>query len=183
MSLPRNSSPSEQQKQTLPTTTELQQSLKNLWAQIENYRAETQERAADKYEMTLLLTTVYKLCEIQEGFMENVKSELAETLNVQNEYKENVRAEVNKILNHIYGQIEQRQNTALNKMLEQTDKSLNALESKTNDCFINCSFAVDTIEKRITDMKKIESLTDFLLLLAPLAVIGSFVLKIIQFFT
>lgn len=186
MSLPRNTPPNSEQEHTAPnrplTTAELQQSLKGLWAQIENYRAETQERAADKYEMTLLLATVCKLCEIQENFMENVKSELTKTLNVQNEYKENVRAEVGKILNHIYMQIEQRQDAAHNKMLEKTDKSLNKLLLKTDECFTNCSFAADTVKARITEMKKIDSITDFLLLLAPLSVIGSFVLRLIELF-
>lgn len=102
------------------------------------------------------------------------------TLNVQNEYKENVRAEVIKILNHLYAQIEQRQDAAHNKMLEKTDKSLNKLLSKTDECFINCSFAADTVSKAITDMKKINSITDFLRLLVPLAFIGSFVLRLIE---
>lgn len=114
--------------------------------------------------------------------MENIKSELTTTLNVQNEYKENVRAEVGKILNHIYAQIEQRQNAAHNKMLDETDKSLNKLISITNECFTNCSFAADTVKKQITEMKKIDSITDFLLLLAPFAVIGSFVLRLIELF-
>ena len=186
MSLPRNLPTYGEQEHTAPnrppTMEELQQSLNGLWAQIENYRAETQERAADKYEMTLILATVCKLCEIQEGFMKNVKSELTTTLNVQNEYKESVQAEVGKILNHIYAQIEQRQDAAHNKMLEKTDKSLNKLISKTNDCFINCNFAVDTVKKRITEMKRIETIIDILLMLAPLSVIGSFVLKLIELF-
>ena len=188
MSLQRNEQPTEEQTQEqetstqLPTTAELQQSLKDLWAQIESYRAETQEQAADKYEITLLLTTVYEMCDIQNCFMENIKSELTTTLNVQNEYKESVRAEVGKILNRIYTQIELRQDAALNKMLEGADKSLNKLVSKTDECFINCNFAVDNVKKQITEMKKIESITDFLLMLAPLAVIGSFVLKIIELF-
>lgn len=187
MSLTRNSQSDEEQPQSSqnnsPTTTELQQSLRSLWAQIENYRAETQEQAADKYEMTLLLATVHELCEIQEGFMENVKSEMAKTLSVQNEYKESVRGEVNKILNHIYKQIEERQETAFNKMLEQNEKALQDFEKETNECFINCSFAVDTVKKKITEMQTIDSFTDFLLILAPLSVIGSFVMKIIELFS
>ena len=189
MSLQRNDQPIEEQnqEQTEPTqsqtTEELQQSLKDLWVQIEGYRAQTQEQAADKYEITLLLTTIYEMCEIQNRFMENVESELTTTLNVQNEYKENVRAEVGKILNRTYTQIELRQDAALNKMLEEADKSLNKLVSKTDECFINCNFAVDNVKKQITEMKKIDSITDFLLMLAPLAVIGSFVLKIIELFS
>lgn len=184
MSLPRNTPIYGEQEHTAPslppTTAELQQSLKGLWAQIESYRAETQERAADKYEMTLILATVCKLCEVQEDFMENVKSELTTTLNVQNEYKENVREEVGKILNHIYAQIEQRQEAAHNKMLEKTDKSLNKLKAKTDECFTDCSFVVETVKKSIAEMKKINSITDILLLLAPLSVIGSFILKLIE---
>ena len=189
MSLQRNDQPIEEQNQEQteptqsPTTEELQQSLKDLWTQIESYRAETQEQAADKYEITLLLSTIYEMCDIQNRFMENIKSELTTTLNVQNEYKESVRAEVVKILNRTYTQIELRQDAALNKMLEEADKSLNKLISKTDDCFTNCSFAADTVSKRVTEMKTIGSITDFLLMLAPLAVIGSFVLKIIELFS
>lgn len=128
------------------------------------------------------MATVCKMCEIQENFMESVKSELTTTLNVQNEYKENVRAEVGKILNHIYAQIEQRQEAAYNKMLEKADASLDKLRSKTDECFTDCSFTVITVKKSITEMKKIDSITDFLLLLAPLAVIGSFVLRLIELF-
>lgn len=108
---------------------------------------------------------------------------MAETLNVQNEYKRSVRGEVNKILNHIYKQIEERQETAFNKMLEQNEKALQDFEKETNECFINCSFAVDTVKKKITEMQTIDSFTDFLLILAPLSVIGSFVMKIIELFS
>lgn len=186
MSLPRNSPPNSEQEHTVPThpptTAELQQSLKSLWAQIEHYRAETQERAANKYEMTLLLATVCKMCEIQEDFMENVKSELTATLNIQNEYKENVRAEVGKILNHIYAQIEQRQEAAHNKILENADKSLTKLEKKTDECLTNCIITEDTVKKKVSEMKKIGSIADFLYITAPLFVIGSFVLRLIELF-
>lgn len=67
-------------------------------------------------------------------------------------------------------------------MLEETDKSLNKLQFQTNECFTNCNLAVDTVKRQITEIKRINSITDFLLLLAPLAVIGSFVLRIIELF-
>lgn len=122
MSLLRNEQPVSEQEHTAPnrppTTEELRQSLNDLWAQIESYRAQTEAQAADKYKMTLIFTAVNKLCELQEDFMENVKSELVTTLKVQKEYKENVRADAIDILNRIYTQIEQRQNAAYTKMLE-----------------------------------------------------------------
>lgn len=186
MSLLRNTPPDSEQEHIVPdrqpTTAELQQSLKDSWEQIESYRAQTQEQAADKYEITLLLTTVYKMCQIQENFMENVKSELTTTLYVQNEYKESVRAEVGKILNHIYAQIEQRQNAAHNKMLENADKALTKLEKKTDECLTNCIMTEDTVKKKVSEMKKIGSIADFLYITAPLFVIGSFVLRLIELF-
>ncbi len=186
MSIQRNTPPDSKQEHTAPdrqpTTAELRQSLNASWAELQSYRAQTEEQAADKYEITLLLTTVYKMCQIQENFMENVKSELTTTLNVQNEYKESVRAEVGKILNHIYAQIEQRQNAAHNKMLENADKSLTKLEKKTDECLTNCMMTEDTIKKKVSEMKTIGSIADFLYITAPLFVIGSFVLKLIELF-
>ncbi len=179
---PQESEPDYTVPERLPTTAELRQSLNASWAELQSYRAQTEEQAADKYEITLLLTTVSKLCAIQEDFMENVKSELTATLNVQNEYKESVRAEVGKILNHIYAQIEQRQNATHNKMLENEDKSLAKLEEKTNECLTNCMMTEDTVKHKLSEMKKIGSIADFLYITAPLFVIGSFVLKLIELF-
>lgn len=104
------------------------------------------------------------------------------TLNVQQEYKENVRADVIDILNRVYKQIEQRQNEAHNKMLENADKSLTKLEKKTDECLTNCMMTEDTVKHKLSEMKKIGSIADFLYITAPLFVIGSFVLKLIELF-
>lgn len=104
------------------------------------------------------------------------------TLNVQQEYKENVRADVIDILNRVYKQVEQRQNEAHNKMLENADKSLTKLEKKTDECLTNCMMTEDTIKKKVSEMKTIGSIADFLYITAPLFVIGSFVLKLIELF-
>lgn len=101
----------------------------------------------------------------------------------QNEYTESVRAEVSKIVYQVYFQIEQRQKTAIDNMLEQAQKSFQTLEKKADDCLMSCDIAVDNVKKQITEMGKIDSITDILLILAPLSVIGSFVMKIIELFS
>ncbi len=108
---------------------------------------------------------------------------MTETVNAQDEYTKGVKTEVGKILSNVYSKIEARQKEAIENMQKETEKALKSFERKTDDCLVNCDAAVDNVKKQITEMKGINLITDFLLILAPLSVIGSFMLKLIEFFT
>ena len=165
------------------------QDLEILWQRVMSLREEERQSAEDKYQVSLLLATTEKLCRTLTDFMNATESELQKMndgqmklLNVQEQYKSEIRTEVVKILDSTYATIKTKQKEVLDKMLDTVQTSVNTMEKTISDCKDNCDEAVKNVDKSIRKMYQLDSWGDWLFLLSPLLVLGDIVMRIIPLF-
>lgn len=182
MSLVRNT-------QNQPNLNEPRQDLEDLWKKIMTLREEERRSAEDKYQVSLLLATTEKLCRTLTDFMNGTESKLLkmngsqlELLNIQEQYKDEIRQEVVNILNNVYSVIQKQQKSAFEKMLEDNQKAADVLKNEVEECTEECKNAAKFVSAQVAILRRIDCLGAWLLLLSPLFVVADIALRIIGFF-
>lgn len=172
MSLPRNT-------QDRSENLSPQEELSRLWQNVMSLRAEERRSAEDKYQITLLLATVDKLCEVMTEYMDSTQTELRKMnenqlrlLNVQEEYRGSVKKDAAKVLNDNYSKIVDHQNAAFDTMLEHTKTVVSEMETTVDKC-----------TDRLGKVGKITGFASLWYSLAPIAVIAQVIIMIWQHFS
>lgn len=182
MSLTRNT-------QNQPNLNEPRQDLEDLWKKVLTLREEERQSAEDKYQVSLLLATTEKLCGILTDFMNGTENELRKMnssqlklLNVQEQYKDEIRQEVVNILNNVYSVIQKQQKSAFDKMIEDNRKAADIMKNEIEECTEDCKNAAEFVSAQVTILRRIDSLGAWLLLFSSLFVLIDVVLRIILIF-
>ena len=152
--------------------------LSSLWQKIMSLREEDCRSAEDKYQVTLLLATVDRLCGMLTDYTRDTQSELKamkenqlRLLELQEEYRQSVRKDAAKVLNDSLGIIMKKQNDAVDKMLEHTKAAVTKIET-----------AVDKSAEKLNAASHSASLAWLWYSLAPVAVIVQTVIHLWQCF-
>lgn len=182
MSLVRNT-----QNQT--NLSEPKQDLESLWKKVMVLREEERQSAEDKYQVSLLLATTEKLCRTLTDFMNGTESELRKMnngqlklLNVQEQYKDEIRQEVVNILNNVYSVTQKQQKGAFDKIIEDNQKTVDILRNEVERCTEDCKKAAEFVSAQVAILRRIDCLGAWFLLLSPLLVVADIILRIISFF-
>ena len=149
-----------------------------LWQKVQRLREEDRRAAEDKYQITLLLATVDRLCEVLTNYTRDTQNELRERkesqlrlLDLQEEYRQSVRKDTAKVLNDNLTNIMKKQNEAVDKMLEHTKTSVTNIET-----------AVDKSAEKLNTASHATGLAWLWYSLAPVAVIVQTVVMVWQYF-
>lgn len=187
MSLTRN----EGTESTQEPMTSLSQSwtLQDLWEQMLTMRQESAEAAEDKFQVSLLLATVNKLCKEQEIFMSKAESKLnligsnqLRTISLQEEYKNGIKDDSRKLLNTLYNNIREEQGKILNENLQKNIEAYEQMTASAKTCKEKTDKAVNHILATSKSMFRLASIGDLIYYIAPVAVIVDAVLHIIEHF-
>ena len=167
MSLPRNTQGATPQEE-----------LSSLWQKIQHLREEDRRAAEDKYQVTLLLATVDRLCEVLTNYTRDTQKELQKMknhqlrlLDLQDEYRQSVRKDAAKVLNDNIGNIMKKQNEAVDQMLEHTKTAVTEIEA-----------AVAKSAEKLNSASHATGLAWIWYSLAPVAVIVQTVVMVWQYF-
>ncbi len=197
MGLPRNTMPQEQtvlsqQLHLMQNTslTEPQQELNRLWQNILTLREQDRQNAEDKYQVSLLLATTDKLCRTLTDFMtatenelKKMNSEQMKLLNLQEQYKNEIKAEADKILVSTYQAIKDNQKSVFDNMFSEVQTAIDGMKDNIQACSEKCSEATDNVTNSINKLRRVESIGDLLFYLAPILVLGDVVLRLVEVFT
>ena len=190
MSLPRNNAPNSLDSQPHTDLTKPQLDLNDLYRKVLSLREQDRQEAEDKLQVALLLATTEKMCRTLTDFMTATERELQKmndnqlnTLNLQEQYRKEIRGEVVDILNNVYGNIQKQQALSFAKMLDASQKSVTAMEEKITACTDKCKVQTANVKKVIEKMRKVESWQDILLWISPIAVVLDLVVRIITMFS
>ena len=185
MSLERKVEP-----QPISTLAEPQQDLGRLWEKIQLLRESDRQSAEDKLQVSLLLATTEKLCRTLTSFMTATENELRKMnaeqlklLNIQEQYKGEIRKSVDKILADTYGSIQENQQDTFDSMLADLKVISDRMIDEISDCAKKCSGISTTAETSIKKLCKITCIEDLLYYLCPLLVLGDVVLRLIEVFS
>lgn len=168
---------------------EPKQDLESLWKKIMALREEERQSAEEKYQVSLLLATTEKLCRTLTDFMNGTEIELRkmngsqlELLNIQEQYKDEIRQEVVNILNNVYSVIQKQQKGAFDKIIEDNQKTVDILRNEVERCTEDCKKAAEFVSAQVAILRRIDCLGAWFLLLSPLLVAADVVLRIIGIF-
>lgn len=182
MSLPRND-------QTEPISKRPLMSLDDLWAQMLAMRQDSAQSAEDKFQVALLLATVNKLCAEQTTFMSKAESKLnlissnqLETLSLQEQYKKEIGDNAIRLLRSLYNGIQERQNSVFEEFSEKNNAAIEKMTEAAKSCTEQINKAANHAAAATKAMFRITHIADLMYYIASLAVIGSFVLRLIEFF-
>ena len=185
MSLPRNQI-SEQPHTDL---TKPQLDLNDLYRKVLSLREQDRQEAEDKLQVALLLATTEKMCRTLTDFMSATERELQKmndnqlnTLNLQEQYRKEIKGEVVDILNNVYGVIQGQQKDALETMLAAVKASAESQEKKIKACTQKCDEAVISVNDSVDRLHKMASWQDMMLWISPIAVVADLVMRLIQYF-
>lgn len=101
---------------------------------------------------------------------------------MQEQYREEIKGEVVKILNDVYGVIQKQQSASFSKMVDVMQKTVTDMEKKITACTEKCKVQTADVKNMIEKMRKVESWQDILLWISPMAVIADLVIRVIQYF-
>ena len=104
-------------------------------------------------------------------------------LNLQEQYKKEIKAEADKILASTYQAIKDNQKSAFDTMFSEIQTAVDGMKDNIQACSEKCSDATDDVTKSINKLRRIESIGDLLFYLAPILVLGDVVLRLIKFFS
>lgn len=123
--------------------------------------------AEDKYQVSLLLATVHRLCSDLTNFMtatenelKRMNSEQLRTLNVQEQYKREFTDEVDKILKATYGAIRENQATAMQTIMEQNQKAMEKMNAETKSCTHQITKTAERAENALKSLFRFTRLED-----------------------
>ena len=103
-------------------------------------------------------------------------------LNLQEQYKKEIKAEADKILATTYQAIKDNQKSAFDNMFSEVQTAVDGMKDNIQACSEKCSDATDDVTKSINKLRRIESIGDLLFYLAPILVLGDVVLRLLDIF-
>ena len=167
MSLPRNTQGATPQEE-----------LSSLWQKVQRLREEDRRAAEDKYQVTLLLATVDKMCAVLTDFMKDTQTELRKMnenqlrlLDIQEQYRQSVRKDAAKVLNDNLNNIISQQNEMFDKLLEHSKTTVSEMET-----------AVEKSSENLNKATHASTIAGLWYSLAPVAVIVQTVILLWQHF-
>ena len=183
MSLPRNDQASPQISHQPPT------SLNDLWVQMLALRQDSAQTAEDKCQVALLLATVNKLCEEQMIFMGDTESKMKQinesqlqTLKIQEEYRNGIGADANKLLATFYKMIEKKQEAAFEEIRKNNSGVMLKILADTELCADKIHTAAEHAKETTKKLFRITKITDLIFYITPVAVLADLIFRAIQFF-
>ena len=183
MSLPRNDQASPQTSHQLPT------SLNDLWAQMLALRQDSAQTAEDKCQVALLLATVNKLCEEQTAFMSKVVGKLKQisdsqlkTVNLQEQYKEEIADNAECLLKSLYFSLEDEQKKAFEEIRKNNSEVMLKILADTELCADKIHTAAEHAKDTTKKLFRITKITDLIFYITPVAVLADLIFRAIQFF-
>ena len=196
MGLPRNILPQEQtvlsrQPHLMQNTslTEPQQELNRLWQNILTLREQDRQDTEDKYQVSLLLATTDKLCRTLTDFMTATENELKKMtkeqmrlLNLQEQYKKEIKAEADKILGNTYQAIKDNQKSVFDNMFSEVQTAVDGMKTNIGTCTETCKGASTAAENSLKKLCRITRLEDLIYYLCPILVLGDVVLRLLDIF-
>lgn len=182
MSLPRN-------EQTEQTSNQPLLNLDDLWAQMLTMRQDSAQSAEDKFQVALLLATINKLCAEQTTFISKTESKLIQinnsqlkTLNLQEQYKNEIAATADRLLRNTYNAIRERQETVLQIFAEQNNEAIEEMNTAVKNCTEQINKAANHAENATKNLFRITRIADLMYYIAPAAVLADLLFRVIQFF-
>ena len=137
MSLPRNNAPNSLSSQPHTDLTKPQLDLNDLYRKVLSLREQDRQEAEDKLQVALLLATTEKMCRTLTDFMTATERELKKmndnqlnTLNLQEQYRKEIKGEVVNALDEIFGYIQNKQTNSFNEMMLSMQSAADKLEEK-----------------------------------------------------
>ena len=169
--------------------TKPQLDLNDLYRKVLSLREQDRQEAEDKLQVALLLATTEKMCRTLTDFMTATESELRKmndnqlnTLNVQEQYRKEIKGEVVNALDEIFGYIQNKQTNSFNEMMLSMQSAADKLEEKITACTDKCRTQTVNVKNAVEKMRKVESWQDMLLWISPIAVLLDLVVRLIQYF-
>ena len=98
---------------------------------------------------------------------------------MQEQYRKEIKGEVDKILNDVYGVIQKQQKTTLETMLAAVKASAESQEKKIKVCTQKCDEAITSVNASVNKLRNLKTLGDILFHLSPIMVIIDVILRII----
>ena len=183
MSLQRN------EQQEPQTSNQPLLNLEDLWEEMLAMRHENAQEAEDRCQVALLLKTVNRLCQVQMDFMNNTESKLDQinnsqlkTLKIQEEYRNGIGADTNKLLNTFYRAIQEKQNTVFEEFSEKNNAAIEKMTEAAKSCREQIDKAVNHALVATKEMFRITKIADLMYYIAPAAVLADLLFRVIQFF-
>jgi len=103
-------------------------------------------------------------------------------LNLQEQYKKEIKEEADKILAATYQAIKDNQKSAFDNMLSEVQTAVDGMKNNIQTCSEKCSEATDGVTNSISKLRRIESIGDLLFYLSPILVLGDVVLRLLDIF-
>lgn len=129
------------------------------------------------------------MCAVLTNFMTATESELKsmntqqmKLLNVQEQYKKEIKTEVDKILNSVYHMIQEKQTKTFDEVLQTTKASASVMEKSITACSEKAKSAAERVNISVAKLKKANSWQDFLLWVSPAAVLIDVIIRVVQMF-
>lgn len=152
-------------------------------------RQDSAQTAEDKFQVALLLATVNKLCSEQTTFMSKAESKLnminshqLKTLNLQEQYKNEIAATADRLLRNTYNAIRERQETVLQIFAEQNNAEIEKMNTAAKNCTEQINKSANHAENATKKLFRITRIADLMYYIAPAAVLADLLFCIIQFF-
>lgn len=152
-------------------------------------RQDSAQSAEDKFQVALLLTTVNKLCTEQADFMSKAESKLntinnsqLKTLNLQEQYKNEIAVTADRLLRNTYNAIRERQETVLQIFAEQNNAAIEKMNTAAKKCTEQINKAANHAENATKNLFRITRIADLMYYIAPAAVLADLLFRVIQFF-
>ncbi len=103
-------------------------------------------------------------------------------LNLQDQYKREIKAEADKIINSTYEKIKTDQSAAFETVIANAQKSVDGMETKIKGCIQKCEDVNDDVKDNITALRKFNCLSDWLFNLSPLLVFVDLAVRLLEHF-
>ena len=177
MSLPRNEDKS-------------LQDLQNEMTNLAYMKAAKAEEAKQDKEVAILLTTVQKMCVIQQNFMQSMLTKFDELnekqlklLNVQNEYAESVQKSVYNTIYSIYGSFCEEQKKAFREIQKYLSNDTDEMIKKINHAANGARKSAEYANRTADRIKSIENWKELLFYFSPAVVIADVIIRLISYFS
>lgn len=103
-------------------------------------------------------------------------------LNVQEQYKKEIKGATDKILSDVYHSIKENQQAAFDGMLADNKAAIDKMSADVNSCVKKCKGASEIADNSLKTLCKITRWEDLIYYLCPLLVLGDIILRIYQIF-
>lgn len=103
-------------------------------------------------------------------------------LNLQEQYKKEIKAEADKILGNTYQAIKDNQKSAFDNMFSEVQTAVDGMKTNIDTCIETCKDASKAAENSLKKLCRITQLEDLIYYLCPLLVLGDVVLRLVEYF-